>query len=725
MTDPKAITSRPPIPNTPSNVLVTGATGFIGSRITLRLARQGHTVIATARNGPAVNNLSGTAHESPPPAAAAFEECDLHDHGDVEHLIGRLAPEACVHAAWDVTPGSYKSSTDNGRWIASSLNLFTQLADHGCRWICGIGTCFETAQSPEAECAYTRAKSALRASAAQLLSRYPDTRLCWLRVFQPFGAGEHPDRLLPSLISACVAHRSFVIRTGNAIRDFIHTDDIARAVCLALEHRLQGAFDVGSGRGRSVQDIATWIANLARHADSIDVLPSVGDAESDRIVADPDPLTRATGWTASIPLESTVRISIGEAMAAIDSDHVHTRGCPVCGGSSNSPLLEAVDQPVMLNRLYHSAPEALASPRVPLAFRQCRTCGFVFNACFEPSTVRYSSDYVNDQAHSKVYLEHSHSVRDRLVELVRSRPGRIVEIGCGQGGFLSSLCERARRQGIGFDPAYLATSPSPPSITLISESFGEDSVERLSNDASPIALICCRHVIEHLDDPVRMLNLIEQLAGPHDALVYLETPCYDWIRRRAAFFDLFNEHCSLFTASSMCYALNASHMHATTIRTAFGGQYLCAEISPGILATNETAAPDESGDTGPAAASFVQHRAAVAESLNEAAACGPIVAWGAAGKGVSLAAHIGLDSHRAPFFVDINPEKHHRFVPVTGQCVIAPSQLPEALAAYDRPPHILVTNPNYSGEISNALASLAVEASLIVLTDRNLHHASD
>ena len=57
--------------------------------------------------------------------------------------------------------------------------------------------------------------------------------------------------------------------------------------------------------------------------------------------------------------------------------------------------------------------------------------------------------------------------------------------------------------------------------------------------------------------------------------------------------------------------------------------------------------------------------------------------------------------------VDINPHKQGKFVPGTGQAVIAP----EFLRAY-LPDTVLVMNPNYCSEIDKRIAQLGLEAEL-------------
>ena len=698
--------SKPTIDHS-APVLVTGASGFIGSRIVRRLLRDGMSVTGMVEElTPQHLRLLDQALEGDSRDRVPLLVCDLHNHREALAIVEELRPAACIHTAWNVKPGVYRDSPDNDRWVETSLQLIDALLDNGCTWFVVLGTCFETADSSEANSVYARAKATLRHEAQSLVATHPGSRLCWLHIFQPYGPGEHPARLFPALIDACINRSHFTIKTGNSVRDFIHIDDIARAISLALRNRAGGTFEVGTGCGRSVAEVAEWIADLLDSRDLLEVQPPLETAQADVIIADPRPLEKATGWRPRIDFAAAIKHQIAEAMVRPDA---HARRgsarCPVCGSADNTPICAAVDQPAMLNLLHRSQEQAVNSPRTKFRFVGCHNCGFVFNDRFDPQTVAYTPEYVNDQTHSAVFTEHCRAVRDRLAELVRSRPGRIIECGCGQGGFLRSLCEQSERNGIGFDPACTAERSDRVDVKLVLEEFTPDHAKAL----------------EHLSDPVAMLWCIREIAATGNALLYLETPSFDWIARRGAFFDFSNEHCSLFTAGAMGRALSNAGFTMTRITESFGGQYLCIEADADgrdYAHSNHASAAGEA-DLHHVARQMIVERMRVAEIFDDALARGAVFLWGAAAKSVSLAAHLGLDSRRVPHFIDINPDKQDRYVPITSQRVIAPEELPKVLAGLKGEPTIAVTNPNYADEIAGCLKAMDVRADMIVLTEKD------
>src|ERR1051325_11284686 len=125
-------------------VLLTGATGFIGSHITRQLVRGGHEVHALVRPQTDLWRLKDI-------------ESSLHfirgDLLDPSFTIHSPSFESCIHLAWYVEPGKYLQSPLNKDWVQASLRLARHLKDAGCRRFVAAGTCFEyiTSDPPQRE----------------------------------------------------------------------------------------------------------------------------------------------------------------------------------------------------------------------------------------------------------------------------------------------------------------------------------------------------------------------------------------------------------------------------------------------------------------------------------------------------------------------------------------------------------------------------------------------
>ena len=116
-------------------ILVTGATGFIGSAFAKLALSHGHEIggmmlptETPPAHVPASNKMvwiKGTLAELP------------------WHEIEVFKPDACIHFAWIATPGVYLESPENEKHLEWSLNLARRLKGIGMGQFVGVGTCIE------------------------------------------------------------------------------------------------------------------------------------------------------------------------------------------------------------------------------------------------------------------------------------------------------------------------------------------------------------------------------------------------------------------------------------------------------------------------------------------------------------------------------------------------------------------------------------------------------
>ncbi len=379
--------------------------------------------------------------------------------------------------------------------------------------------------------------------------------------------------------------------------------------------------------------------------------------------------------------------------------------CPVCGGPGAARFLLREAVPVHQNLLFDTPAAARAVARGVLDLRACGTCGFVFNAAFDPGLLDYGPAYENSQNCSPAFDAYLDELVDHLVTQSGVRDGRVVEVGCGKGAFLTKLLSHPghRGEGVGFDPSYLG----PPvafggRLRFVRAFYGP-------NTAVPADVVVCRHVIEHVPDPLVLLRTVRAAAGAGGVKVFFETPCVDWVFRRRVPWDLFYEHCSLFTAHSLGLALTRAGFAVSGVRHVFGGQYLWAEA---ITGNGEW--PAGPGETAQLARRFADgERERVARwvaLIEDHRRRGPVMAWGAGAKGATFC-HLADPSARLlAGVVDVNPAKQGKYLSGTGHPILSPEAAAAAgLAA------ALVLNPNYVAEVAGGLARLGSAGAVIDL----------
>ena len=284
-------------------ILVTGATGFIGSAFSKLALSQGHEI----------GGMMLPTEQ--PPVHVPVSDQMIWIKGTLAELpwreIEAFRPDACVHFAWIATPGVYLESPENEKHLEWSLGLAHRLKGLGLRQFVGVGTCIEykITNAPLNEettpvdptTLYSRCKNALRET-LEAESRKDGTQFCWGRVFYPYGVGEHPARLCSSLIQKFRRGEKLVLKTPHSTKDYIYIDDLAAAILLTVEKQFQGTINWGTGVGISVREIADAVAAmLGRPGLVAEVSPPEIDPLG-YVVADATRL-RSLGWRQQFSLE--------------------------------------------------------------------------------------------------------------------------------------------------------------------------------------------------------------------------------------------------------------------------------------------------------------------------------------------------------------------------------------------------------------------------------------
>jgi len=212
-----------------TRVLVTGATGFIGSAVMRRLAADGHEAIALAADL--------LAQELPDLAA--------------------IGATHCIHAAWYTNHSDYLTHPVNRSWVAASLRLAKAFPG---RFV-GLGTCLEydvasavgplTEDSPlRPDTLYARCKLDLLEALAERGSDF-----AWARIFFVYGPGDRGGRLFPQMIERFARGEAAGPACGGLRRDYIHVDDLAGQIVRLATSDASGPVNTGTGEAPTLSQI--------------------------------------------------------------------------------------------------------------------------------------------------------------------------------------------------------------------------------------------------------------------------------------------------------------------------------------------------------------------------------------------------------------------------------------------------------------------------------------
>lgn len=348
--------------------------------------------------------------------------------------------------------------------------------------------------------------------------------------------------------------------------------------------------------------------------------------------------------------------------------------CHLCKGSIVKTIYRIRDIPVLQNRVFSSEKEARNALTGNIDLVQCKECGFVFNREFDHKVVNYDDNYENEQAHSTYFQLYIREIID-LLKSTSYLSNKIIEIGCGKGYFLNEIM-KGGLDVTGFDPAYDGDNPR-----IIKDYFGE----KYNNIRADTIIL--RHTLEHIEKPFEFIHRIAK-SNRYTGKIFLEVPCFDWIVKKSAFWDIYYEHCNYFSIQT----LRSMFTKSRTGRH-FRDQYLhlladlkdlrvdiVSDYEP-ILLVDNLFTPE-----------LERYEQFVLENQG-------LMVWGAGAKGATFVNLTDPSRRFIDGLIDINPKKQNRYISKTGHKIYGLNVLKDKKLK-----NILVMNENYLAEIKNSLS---------------------
>lgn len=239
-------------------MLLTGATGFVGSQILRALKEKGVFVRAITRQ----KYTDGIADQYVSTPDLFLESVEWW----AEQLVDI---DTVIHAAWYVEPSKYLYAQENQICLDGSLQLAEAFKYSDASHFTGIGTCFEydldegvlsvdTSLKPTTP--YSIAKVDLFYKLSQILSETQKS-FGWCRLFYLYGENEHPSRLVPYLHQQLQSGEKVELTSGNQIRDFMDVTDAGNAIAKSALDQVCGAINICSGIPVTVRGLAEQIAD--------------------------------------------------------------------------------------------------------------------------------------------------------------------------------------------------------------------------------------------------------------------------------------------------------------------------------------------------------------------------------------------------------------------------------------------------------------------------------
>ncbi len=294
-------------------VLVTGATGFIGSHLVRQLVAIGARVTSLAWE----ENLARRAS-----FGIAEHNVDLRDAVAVWTVVQTIRPTLVFHlAAAGVTEFEIDPITAVQVNVEGTLNLLTALKDTDYRRFLFVGTSheygnnaspFHEDQSPAPANVYAASKSAAWLF-CEMYHRAQSYPVVGVRPFGVYGPGQRPPAFLPALIQAALRSRDFSMTHGEQLRDLVYVQDVIEGMlCAATTPNIEGQiFNLCSGRGISLAELAQRVMALMGNPIRVNLgaLP-YRPGQIWHMVGDNSRAQETLGWQPRVSLDEGLRRTI-------------------------------------------------------------------------------------------------------------------------------------------------------------------------------------------------------------------------------------------------------------------------------------------------------------------------------------------------------------------------------------------------------------------------------
>lgn len=251
------------------NILVTGATGFVGACLVHRLVKRKndniHIILRRSSDTWRIKDILKRLN---------LHYADLIDSREIKKIVKKVKPQMIYHlatyGAYPFQKGPEKIFQAN---VFGTLNLLEACAEVGFKAFVNTGSSSEYGTKSRA----MSEKHLLEPNSYYGLAKASQTLLCQhfarennlpivnLRLFSPYGYYEEPTRLIPTLINSCLEGKDLNLVSPGIARDFSFVDDVIDAY-LKVPSRageLSGQIlNIANGKQHIIKEVVSLVVKI-------------------------------------------------------------------------------------------------------------------------------------------------------------------------------------------------------------------------------------------------------------------------------------------------------------------------------------------------------------------------------------------------------------------------------------------------------------------------------
>ena len=740
-------------------IVVTGATSFLGAASVRELLARGHQVYAVVRPGSANRGALPESQEG-----LTVLELELSRLQEIGGLIKERC-DAFLHFGWDGSGSeNRKKAQVQQQNVEDSMKALKGALSLGCgRFLFGgsqaeYGQCRDV-MGEDRECRpvseYGKAKLEFGRRAMEFLSgqdalsgqgdfarqadKLAGMEYVHARIFSVYGPGDHPWSLVNTCLDTFQAGKAMELGACTQYWNFLYVDDLVQALMgllfwpgrlkhhvynvaagpeatRPLREYVEEMHVLCGGKGTphygclppNAEGPANLIPDISRIQEEIGWTPRVSFAEGiRRTLAEKETLAGKVSLAKKETLAGKVSLTEEKLLAeketlAEKEPLTGHRVCLLCGEPlPKTPLLSFDGMPASAQNI-PDARQVKDDRGIPLKLHRCPRCGLVQ---FDCRPVDYYRDVIRSGGYSTTMTELRRRQYRHLIERYGLEEKKFLEVGCGQGEFLSVLTEfPVKAYGVEHkkDLVQLAREKG----LSVWEDFTETADTVLGTEG-PYDVFLSFNFLEHQPDPGAMLECIRANLA-EDGMGLITVPSLEYILQYDGYYELIRDHIAYYSFDTLEALMNLHGFQV--LEKEMVNRDTCSVI---VRKVKERREPEGGRLPMLDFSALELSQAKICRQTEElrdqlARENKTLALWGASHQGFTLAATTCL-GEAASYIMDSAPFKQGRFAPASHLPIVAPEYF------CDHPVDvILIVAPGYTEEIAKIIRSRFSETAKIM-----------
>ncbi len=297
------------------NILLTGATGFVGSHLLHHLLSEHHNVTILKRSTSDIWRIKDTIH--------TISSVDIDNEKDLSEVFSNHHIDAVIHTATlyikrESSPEELRSMNEAN--ITFPTLLLDAAVKNDVKYFINTGTCFEYAltEKPVSETSPAEAYNyyaATKIAFETILSYYAKMHpihAATLKLFYPYGEKDN-KKIVPLILQTYAHDRQLTISKGEQKLDFTFVGDIVKAYSNALSYLSSESysgyttFNIGAGKSTQIKVLVSHIEQISGKKGFVNCMNPYPPHDIMHLEADASKAHKVLGWRATTSIEEGLK----------------------------------------------------------------------------------------------------------------------------------------------------------------------------------------------------------------------------------------------------------------------------------------------------------------------------------------------------------------------------------------------------------------------------------